>query len=193
VIYLIDVSGHGVGAALLSVSVINALRSQSLSDTDFKDPAQVLASLNDAFPGEENNYMFFTIWYGVYNKNSRELIYASGGHPPAIFIDDSQEGDSRLLSLKTANTVIGAIPDLNYNKDKQLVGENATLYIFSDGVYEVEKPDGSMWQLSDFIDFMSQEKPTDRSQLDNLYHHIQSINSHDNFEDDFTILVATFK
>ncbi|MBT8333422.1 MAG: PAS-domain containing protein, partial [Deltaproteobacteria bacterium] len=95
VIYLIDVSGHGVGAALLSVSVINALRSQSLTGTDFKDPAQVLASLNKAFPCEENNYMFFTIWYGVYNKSTRELIYASGGHPPALFIDDTQEGDSR--------------------------------------------------------------------------------------------------
>ena len=51
-IYLIDVSGHGVGAALLSVSVMNMLRSQSLPDTDFKDPQQVLASLNVAFPGE---------------------------------------------------------------------------------------------------------------------------------------------
>ena len=193
VVYLIDVSGHGVGAALLSVSVINALRSQSLNDTDFKDPAQVLASLNDAFPSEENNYMFFTIWYGVYNKSTRELIYASGGHPPALFIDETLEGDSRLISLKTANAIIGAIPDIQYKKDKHLVGENATLYIFSDGVYEVEKPDGSMWQLSEFVDFMRQSKPTDRSQLDNLYNHIQSINSHDNFEDDFTILVATFK
>ena len=51
-IYLIDVSGHGVGAALLSFSVMNVLRSQSLSGTDFKDPEQVLASLNIAFPGE---------------------------------------------------------------------------------------------------------------------------------------------
>ncbi len=100
VIYLIDVSGHGVGAALLSVSVINALRSQSLPDTDFKDPAQVLASLNEAFPGEENNSMFFTIWYGVYNKNSRELVYASGGHPPAIFIDNGQENRFQICSIE---------------------------------------------------------------------------------------------
>jgi len=59
-IYLIDVSGHGVGAALLSVSVMNVLRSHSLPDTDFKDPEQVLEALNLAFPGEENNDMFFT-------------------------------------------------------------------------------------------------------------------------------------
>ena len=53
-IYLIDVSGHGVGAALLSISVINVLRSQSLTKTDFKDPGQVLRSLNLTFPSESN-------------------------------------------------------------------------------------------------------------------------------------------
>ena len=193
VIYLIDVSGHGVGAALLSVSVINALRSQSLTGTDFKDPAQVLASLNEAFPCEENNYMFFTIWYGVYNKSTRELTYASGGHPPALVIEDTPEGDSRILSLKTANAAIGAIPDINYNKDKHLVSENAALYIFSDGVYEVERSDGSMWQLSEFVDFMRRAKPTDSEQLDNLYNYVQSITIQENFEDDFTMLAATFK
>jgi len=93
-VYLIDVSGHGVGAALLSVSVMNTLRTQSLPDTDFKDPESVLNSLNTAFPGEENNDMFFTIWYGVYNKNSREFIYASGGHPPALLFDSSKSAVS---------------------------------------------------------------------------------------------------
>ena len=53
-IYLLDVSGHGVRAALLSVSVMNALRSQTLPDTDFKDSKQVLESLNRSFPEEEN-------------------------------------------------------------------------------------------------------------------------------------------
>jgi phosphoserine phosphatase RsbU/P len=72
-IYLLDISGHGVGAALLSVSVMNALRSESLLNTDFCEPDQVLASLNHAFPGEQHNDMFFTIWYGVFNKSSYSL------------------------------------------------------------------------------------------------------------------------
>ena len=47
--YLLDVCGHGVGAALLSVSVLNALR-RSLPQTDFRKPDQVLTALNKAFP-----------------------------------------------------------------------------------------------------------------------------------------------
>ena len=192
VIYLIDVSGHGVGAALLSVSVINALRSQSLPDTEFKDPTQVLASLNEAFPGEENNYMFFTIWYGVYNKNSRELVYASGGHPPALLIDVGQEDHSRFDLLKTANAAIGAKPDANYIKDVYFVKDSATLYIFSDGVYEIETADGSMWQFAEFSDFMANVAPGNHTRLDDLFRHAKKISNRDNFEDDFTIVDVTF-
>ena len=47
--YLLDVSGHGVGAALLSVSALNALRSQSLPQTDFRQPGQGITALNTAY------------------------------------------------------------------------------------------------------------------------------------------------
>jgi sigma-B regulation protein RsbU (phosphoserine phosphatase) len=191
-IYLIDVSGHGVGAALLSVSVMNVLRSQSLPGTDFTDPEQVLASLNMAFPGEENNDMFFTIWYGVYNKSTRELTYASGGHPPALFFDKAHAGDPHATLLRTANNAIGAMPDASYEKGKHLIKEQTQLYVFSDGVYEVEKADGSMWQFDEFRDFMTSIKTGTQSRLDHRYQHAEDINNLDNFEDDFTILEVAF-
>jgi sigma-B regulation protein RsbU (phosphoserine phosphatase) len=191
-IYLIDVSGHGVGAALLSVSVMNVLRSQSLPQTDFKDPEQVLASLNVAFPSEENNDMFFTIWYGVYNKSTRELTYASGGHPPALFFEKAPVGDSNATLLRTTNNVIGAMPEETYKKDKHIIGEQNKLYIFSDGVYEVEQSDGSMWQFKEFTDFMNQIDAGRQSRLDRLYRHAENISIEDSFADDFTILEVAF-
>jgi sigma-B regulation protein RsbU (phosphoserine phosphatase) len=191
-IYLIDVSGHGVGAALLSVSVMNVLRSQSLPDTDFKDPAQVLGALNIAFPGEENNDMFFTIWYGVYKKSTHELTYASGGHPPAILLGQTPKGDYQATQLRTPNYVIGGMSEGIFQKEKCLVGERSTLYIFSDGVYEVEKSDGSMWRFQEFADFMSNVKPNGQSILDRLYNHAKNLGSSENFEDDFTIVEVAF-
>ena len=49
----------------------------------------MLAALNRAFPMEEHAGRFFTIWYGVYDRTSRKLSYASAGHPPAILLDDA--------------------------------------------------------------------------------------------------------
>ena len=191
-IYLLDVSGHGVGAALLSVSVLNALRSQSLPDTDFKDCKQVLESLNVTFQSEENNDMFFTIWYGVYKKSTRELTYASGGHPPALLLSDNAKGDSVTVLLRTPNNVIGGLQESTYVKQGYLVGEHDRLYIFSDGVYEVEKSDGSMWRFKEFTDFMNMIKGEEQSILDHLYKYAGKINQSDSFEDDFTIVEVAF-
>lgn|GEM_PF-4206152 len=191
-IYLLDVSGHGVGAALLSVSVLNVLRSQSLADTDFKSPDQVLERLNMAFQGEKHNDMFFTIWYGVYRKSSRKLTYASGGHPPALLFSGSDVGNSEATLLRTPCYVIGGMPEITYEKRECTVGENDKLYIFSDGVYEVEKSDGSMWRFKEFTEFMTQNRTDGRSALENLYRHASYLNRLDDFEDDFTIVEVFF-
>ena len=81
---------------------------------------------------------------------------------------------------------------VTYEKSKHLVGKQTTLYIFSDGVYEVEKSDGSMWQFNEFTEFMSKTKSDSQSSLDRLYRHAENIRSQDNFEDDFTIMEVAF-
>ena len=191
-IYLIDVSGHGGGAALLSVSVTNVLRSQSLPNTDFKDPEQVLEALNVAFPGEDNNDMFFTIWYGVFKKSTRELTYASGGHPPAILFKQTPKGDYQATQLRTPNHVIGGMADATYQKKECQVAKRNTLYIFSDGVYEVKKSDGSMWRFDEFADFLNNVKAGGQSILDRLYRYVTNLGNSDTFDDDFTIVEVAF-
>src|SRR5262249_8090566 len=68
--YLLDVTGHGLDSALLSVTVMNVLRSRSLPKTDFRVPGQVLGALNEAFPMEAYGDKCFTIWYGVFQKST---------------------------------------------------------------------------------------------------------------------------
>ena len=192
VFYLIDVSGHGVGAALLSVSVINALRSQSLPDTDLKEPEKVMRSLNHAFPGEQNNDMFFTMWYGVYHISARELTYASAGHPPALFFDDSNSMDSPADLLRTPNIAIGGLPDIRYKTSTRHIGPNTNLFVFSDGVYEIEKRDGAMWRFTEFTDFMNTSRSDVRMSLNFIHDHALNLGRMKKFEDDFTIMKIDF-
>jgi sigma-B regulation protein RsbU (phosphoserine phosphatase) len=136
--------------------------------------------------------MFFTIWYGVYNKNSRELIYASGGHPPALLFDNSESAVTPITLLRTPNYIIGGMPDATYEKNRLVLGEQTKLYVFSDGVYEVEKSDGSMWQFKEFADFMAKVRTDGRSDLDHLYQYALNLGNIDKFEDDFTIVEIAF-
>lgn len=192
-IYLLDVSGHGWGAAMLSVSVINVLRSQALPDTDFHQPHQVLFALNNTFPAEMHNDLFFTIWYGVYAIDSHQLAYASGGHPPAVLFYGPPSKPMQLDQLQTPNFIMGGQPDVDYQWKIQDISRPARLYVFSDGVYDITKPDGAIWGLSDFLAFSAQSFHIDQSNLDCLLNHTRTITEKEAFEDDLTILEIVFK
>jgi len=192
-IYLLDVCGHGVGAALLSVSVINVLRSQTLPNADFREPEQVLAALNDTYQMENHNNMYFTIWYGVYNFKTRNLVYANGGHPPALLLDGPRTANARVERLANKNTIIGGMPGLTYQRSACQVPASARLYVFSDGVYEIAAPDGTMWELDDFVDFMAKPSDGTESDLDRLWKYARQLRGSDNLEDDFSIMEVEFK
>jgi PAS domain S-box-containing protein len=192
-IYVLDVSGHGWGAALLSVSVINVLRSHALPETDFRIPQQVLYGLNHTFPGEKHNDMFFTIWYGVYHRPSHNLAYASGGHPPALLLYGSSSEKVQIDQLRTPNFVIGGQPDITFQQEIKKFDGSACLYVFSDGVYDIVKTDDSIWGFDAFLDFMTCPSQTGSSALDRLLDYAQDLTQTDTFEDDFTILEVAFE
>lgn len=184
--YLADVSGHGVGAALLSVSVMNTLRSGSLADVDFTEPDNVLEGLNMAFPGEENNHLFFTIWYGVYNKQTRELKFASGGHPPALL-----QRESAMTQLATKNITIGVIPEAPFVSSNCQIHAGDKLYLYSDGVYELKLKSGALWQFEEFVNYLCVEDDADSPKLKKLHQQTMAI-SDGALEDDFTIVEIVF-
>ncbi|WP_022662149.1 PP2C family protein-serine/threonine phosphatase [Paucidesulfovibrio longus] len=194
-IYLNDVSGHGVGAALLSVSVMNVLHSRMLQDVDYRDPGQVLAALNDAFPMERHNNMFLTMWYGVWNRRERTLTYAGGGHPPALLF--GPDGARRLF---THNMLLGCVPGQAYVTDAADIAPGERLLVFSDGVYEIECTDGRIWTFEEFEGFMAGGNGSGKGGpagtkspcLDELMRHTQSLAGREGWEDDFSILEIRF-
>jgi len=186
--YLLDVSGHGVGSALLSVSALNALRSQSLPQTDFRDPGQVLTALNRAFQMDQQNGLFFTIWYGIYHKSTRMITYSGGGHPAALVVTGETPESARLIKLESDGPMIGAVPDLEYGTASFQVEPFAMLTIYSDGVFEIERSDGSTWPYSDFVKFM-EEAPvvSEQSGMDRLIEYTKELGGSDEYIDDFSI------
>ena len=192
--YLLDVSGHGVGSALLSVSAMNALRSQALPQTDFRMPGQVLAALNNAFKMEEQNGLFFTIWYGVYNKPSRRIDYSGGGHPPALLIHGQSADQAEFEVLESKGPMVGAVPDLDFQTASTSLGKFAKLCIYSDGVHEIERVDKTMWPFNDFIEFMKQgpHDTENESKMDRLIAYDRLIQGREEFVDDCSIVELKF-
>ena len=191
--YLLDVSGHGVGAALLSVSALNALRSQSLPQTNFRDPGQVITALNKAFQMEQQNGLFFTIWYGIYHRPTRRLDYAGGGHPPALLLTGPTLETARQLELESGGPMVGAVPDLEFSTSTCQVDTFGLLSLYSDGAFEVERPDGSTWPFPDFVEFMEKVPRTpDDPGMDRLIRHARQMKGSNEFADDLSIVEVMF-
>ncbi|HSH94801.1 MAG TPA: SpoIIE family protein phosphatase, partial [Roseimicrobium sp.] len=183
-LYLLDVCGHGVGAALLSISAMNVLRSNSLAGVDFKDPGQVLCGLNESFQMDRHNNMYFTIWYGVFDKETRQMAFARGGHPPAVLVAP----DGTVTRLQVPGMVIGSMPGVKYRSASEHVPVGARLYLFSDGVYEIKRPDGSMWEYDEFERLLVPEPVSGGVLLDQLQEESRRQQGGGTFEDDFSMV-----
>ncbi|MGB3514815.1 MAG: SpoIIE family protein phosphatase [Elainellaceae cyanobacterium] len=194
VIYLLDVSGHGLGATLLSTAVLNLLRSQSLPDVNFYQPHHVLKALNDTFQMTNQNEKYFTIWYGVYNRARRQLMYASAGHPPAILVStlthEAPSGKRMIERLKTPGLPIGMLPDASFQSKRHDVPSNSSLYVFSDGTFEASQLKGGTWGLDDFVTLLSDEPIT--TSLDVILEQVQEKSEVDSFDDDLSLLRINF-
>lgn len=191
VLYLVDVSGHGVGAAMHGVAVLGSLRQQTLPDTDYGRPAQVLERLNTMYPMDGHAGMFFTIWYGVLDRRDWTLDYASAGHHPSFVW--SPDG-TPLQALQTPNLVIGAMDDVTFDAARTQLRPGQKLYIFSDGVFEIVTRDGQTWGLPDFLPLLGQARPDMHepgvTEPEHLFKVVQGLARPGPLDDDFSLVVA---
>lgn len=188
VFYLLDVCDHGVGPALLSVSVMNLLRSSALYTTALTSPKDVLTTLNARFPMDTQDGKFFTIWYGTYHLPSRQLTYACAGHPPALLLAPG----APTQRLRTDSIAIGITDTVPFIEAQCTLQPGSALYLFSDGVYELFQDDKPLG-LDDFereVAQLHKESPT--TPLATLVQRMQTLQGHANFEDDFSLLRLIF-
>lgn len=187
-IYLIDVSGHGVGAALHSVAVLNVLKFENLPKTDFKSPEQVLSTLNKTFRMKEHHNFFFTIWYGVYNPNTRKLVFSSAGHPPALILTKERE----LNELHVQNYPVGGVSEFEYSSSEYHIPEESCIYIYSDGVYEIIQSNDDLWSIEKLKKFLLDNAGKKTSEIDELYRYVLEMRGRNSLDDDFSMLKTIF-
>lgn len=141
-LYLLDVSGHGVPAALLSVTATRSLHPRaggassvvagSGANPDAVAPAQVASSLNALYPMESNGDHYFTMIYGLLDVRTRRLRFTVAGHPGPILV---REG-SLPKRLDVAGFAIGMIDEADYEESVIDLQPGDRLYLHSDGLNE---------------------------------------------------------
>jgi sigma-B regulation protein RsbU (phosphoserine phosphatase) len=187
-IYLLDVAGHGVGSALLSVSVLNALRSRWLNQADSKEwhPQIILQELNQGFQQMSGQgEMYFTIWLGIYTKSAGRLDFSSAGHPPAFLHQTNS-----ITQLRTKGIPVAMFPDVEYQQASCQIQTGDRLYLFSDGAYEIVLPQGGNVGLANLEQIIAESK--DDCVVDQVIDKLRCLAQTDKFDDDFSIVEVQF-
>lgn len=188
--YLVDVAGHGAGAAMHAVAIMNQLRQRSLPNTEMARPELVLSTLNELFQMEDHAGLYFTIWYGVFDVRSRVLTYASGGHHAAYLVPPDKSG---AIPLQTRNVIVGAMPAMTFRQATVEVPHGHSVYIFSDGVYEIIDKTGKQWAIDDFVSLILEPDIEGESEPQRLFKSICEQAQPSTLDDDFSLVVMTFE
>lgn len=191
-VYLIDVSGHGIEPALLSVSVHNMIRSGSFPAATLLAPELLLTELNRLFQMDQQSDHYFTMWCGVYESTSRTLRFSSAGAPPAVALNPGDAGGVTATELSTTSAPVGMFEDTVFTSDSYGVPPGCRMLIYSDGATEIDLAGHLQLSSADFASlYVHLSGPPNRS-LDELITELRALTPTGSFEDDCSLIEMTF-
>jgi len=193
--YLLDVSGHGVPAAMLSVALGMMLTPDATHGGPLKSynrdtglfevllPDDAIRELNRRFQLKDDRY--FTMIYGLFDTHSSILRMAQAGHPSPILI----RKDGRLQILGSGGMPIGVWPDIEFDCFDVSIKHGDRLLLYSDGVTECKSVHGETFGEDRVVDCLEQlsTRPLDEL-LGELMDVVRSWRGDSEFEDDLSLL-----
>ncbi|MDH3998799.1 MAG: serine/threonine-protein phosphatase [Desulfuromonadales bacterium] len=154
--YLVDVSGHGISSAMVTVSVHQSLSlhtsqiiKQYLDQPPYytiNEPKMVLEELEAEYPFERFEE-FFTISYMLINPHTGVLRYCNAGHPPPLLL----RHDGSVERLEQGGTVIGMGSSVSFEQGATQLQPGDRLYLYTDGITEHIDDDGEAYGEERFL------------------------------------------
>ncbi len=196
-LYVIDVSGHGVSSALLSVAVTRSLslrpdRSSLViepgpgpGERSIVSPAEVAGRLNAIYPMESTSRQYFTLVYGVLDTHTGQLRFVSSGHPGPVRV--RRNGAAEIFDVPAIP--IGMLDGIEYTDTVLDLQPGDRLYLYSDGVTdETNATDQEFGRDRLRTAVEAGMRGTLEESVGALVDDLTAWRGHDHFSDDITIL-----
>ena len=173
--YVVDVSGHGIASAMVTVSVHQTLSRQTgqlvKKPTErppyysITAPRYVLKALEAEYPFERFEE-FFTISYLLINSHTGHIRYSNGGHPPPLLLRSNGEVER----LTAGGTVIGVGKLVDFEEGEAQLYPGDRLYMYTDGITEHISRDDEAYGEARFLAQLKSmnDRPLDDATRDTL-------------------------
>lgn len=161
-IYISDVSGHGVAAAMMTMFIRQTMRSII---EDILSPAEALAELYNRFMKLDLEVdKYFTIFYGVFNTKTYEFRFANAGHNciPIKYNGDNME----MLEIKGYPIAL-LFNEMSYNEKKIKLKKNDKILFYTDGITEAKDKDGKEFGIESVIEMIGTHRENILQEIEN--------------------------
>ncbi len=125
-----DVSGKGVPAALFMMVCRTMMKAAAIGH---HAPSAVLREVNDLVLEKNEAEMFVTVFYGIYDPESRVLRYANAGHNNPLLV---RSGGQTEFLPSTRGIAIGVVEDLDFAEGQVSLEPGDAVFLYTDGVTE---------------------------------------------------------
>ncbi len=195
-VYVVDVSGHGVPAAMVTVSVSQSLLPQTGyirrdvgGAIDICPPGEVLRLLDNEYPIERFE-KHFTICYLVLNHTDGRLRYSLAGHPKPVLL----RADGTLQLLEAGGPIIGLGGIVPFAEEEITLSPGDRLVLYTDGIVEFENPSGLAYGEPRFHEQvrLTQAQPLNDA-CDQIIDSLRRFGGSARFQDDVTLVAFEFK
>ncbi len=147
-----DVTGHGIGAALLMASARAVLRTHASMHGE--DLPALFDALNRHLVRDTGDARFMTLFYGILHGPDRQLLWASAGHDPAIWV---REGGATIEELGNQGLPLGIIDEATYGVGGPVtLATGDILMVGTDGIWEAARPDGECFGKQRLKDILAE-------------------------------------
>ena len=191
-IYMLDVCGHGVSAALIAVAVNQFLANHRMHCEGESGapvpPKEILKGLAEEFPFERFN-SFFSILYVTIDDRTGMLTYCCAGHPPPVVI----RKDGRLDILSSCSPVIGIDHSHAFEEKQEKLRHGDKLVLYTDGVLETSSSEGKFFGKQGLYEtlLLHGKKPI-HDLLEGVYKSVEEYAKGTPAEDDISILALEY-
>jgi len=186
-VLIADVEGKGLPAALLAASSQAVF--QSLNELYFQQPAKFMAKANQLIYNFTRGNRFITLFWMRINDNHKSISYVNAGHIEPFLIRKNN-----VTQLSKGGFLTGFIEETEYEMGVVKLKRGDVLVAFTDGVPEVENPEGEEFGIEAMISFiMKKQNLSAQGIIDTFYKKIISFSKGKKFRDDFTLIVLKVK
>lgn len=199
--YSVDVSGHGVPSALLSVSLSNLIRPSLIYrfkvDLEKREEfslksltTDTVTFLNKRFQMNEETSQYFTISVGILDVKNKKMAICQAGHPSSFLLKKSGE-----IIINTLGGVpVGFLEDAGYEAQEYDLEAGDRIYIYTDGIIECDNPFEEQLGEAKFLEILLKHKSKPLEEVNSiLQNYLKEWRAKPDYGDDISLIAIEIK